>query len=82
MEYKVYITEDAERDLDSFIYYLLFEKLNEQAAANLLDDFEITKNRLSLIAGSLKLCNNEQLITKTLQKSNNILHFQPVKSLS
>ena len=43
MEYKVVITSDAEDDLDEFIRYLLYEKQSEQAASNVLDDFEATK---------------------------------------
>ena len=42
MDYKVLITTDAEEDLDRIIRYLLFEKQNNQAAANVLDDFEAT----------------------------------------
>lgn len=74
MEYKVYITEDAERDLDSFIYYLLFEKLNEQAAASLLDDFEATKKQLSLVAGSLNPCTNEKLKAQGYKRINFLYH--------
>lgn len=33
MDYKVIITEDAEADMDGFLHYLLFERENEQAAA-------------------------------------------------
>lgn len=40
MDYKVIVTEDAETDMDRFINYLLFEKKNDQAASNLIDDFE------------------------------------------
>lgn len=61
MDYKVVITSDAEEDLDGFIRYLLFEKQNEQAASHLLDDFEATKQSLSRVAGSLKLCDNPKL---------------------
>lgn len=61
MEYKVLITTDAEADLDTFIQYLLFEKKSEQAASNLIHDFEITKDCLSRAAGSLKLCDNPRL---------------------
>lgn len=57
MVYKVLITEDAEKDLDHFIQYLLFVKNNPQAASNVLDDFEQTKKRLSQVAGSLKYRN-------------------------
>lgn len=38
MDYRVIITEDAEADMDGFVYYLLFEKKNEQAAGKLMDD--------------------------------------------
>ena len=61
MDYKVVLTENAENDLDIFINYLLFEKKNEQAARNLLDDFEITIKKLSMVAGSLKYCDNARL---------------------
>ena len=40
MDYRVVMMEGAEEDLDKFVVYLLFEKKNEQAARNLLDDFE------------------------------------------
>ena len=46
MDYNVVITSDAEKDLDSFIHYLLFEK---------------TKQILSVVAGSLNYCANSQL---------------------
>ena len=32
MDYKVFLTEDAENDLNQYIEYLLFVKKNEQAA--------------------------------------------------
>lgn len=47
------ITSDAEEDLDRFIRYLLFVKQNPQAAANVLNDLEETKQNLSGIAGSM-----------------------------
>ena len=46
MDYKIVLMRDAEEDLDRFIAYLLFEKKSEQAARNLLNDFEATKARL------------------------------------
>ncbi len=55
MDYNIVITADAEADLDGFIQYLLFEKKNEQAAKNVLDDFEATKEYLKNVAGSLNL---------------------------
>ena len=46
MDYKVVLMQNAENDLDSFITYLLFEKKSEQAARNLLNDFEATNKSL------------------------------------
>lgn len=61
MDYDVIITSDAENDLNRYIRYLLFEKGNEQAASNLLDDFEETVQALSSVAGNLKFCENPRL---------------------
>ena len=61
MDYKVLITSDAEADLDGFIRYLLYEKKSEQAASNLLNDFEATKQTLAKVADRLKLCDNPKL---------------------
>ena len=49
MEYDVVLTADAEEDLDRFVRYLLFEKKNEQAASNVLNDFEATKQSLARV---------------------------------
>ena len=51
MDYKIVLMSGAEEDLDSFITYLLFEKKSDQAARNLLNDFEATKVILSNVAG-------------------------------
>ena len=72
MEYKVVITSDAEEDLERFIRYVLFVKQNPQAADNILDDFEKTKQSLSNIAGSLKPCDNPHLNALGYSK----MHFQ------
>ena len=61
MDYKIVVTIDAEEDLDRFIKYLLFEKNSIQAAKNVLDDFEATKDIMRSVAGSLKLCDNPKL---------------------
>ena len=61
MEYKVVITSDTEEDLDRFVRYLLFVKQNPQAATNVLNDFEKTKQSLSNIAWSLQPCENPHL---------------------
>ena len=47
MAYKIVLMQNAENDLNSFISYLLFEKKSEQAAGNLLNDFE-AKNSVTI----------------------------------
>lgn len=74
MDYKVFVTEDAEADLDSFIRYLLFVKKSRQVAKNVLDDFEATKELLSHVAGSLKYCENPHLREKGYRRINFLSH--------
>lgn len=74
MDYRVVMMEGAEKDLDRFVVYLLFEKKNEQAARNLLDDFEKTKISLSNVAGSLKLCGNPKLKELGYRRINFMTH--------
>lgn len=74
MDYKIFITEDAEKDLDRYVRYLLFEKKSEQAAGNLLDDFEATKNSLSRVAASLKVCDNPHLKELGYRRINFLAH--------
>lgn len=78
MDYKVLVSEDAEKDLDNFVKYLLFVKKNEQVARNLPDDFEITKQNLSRVAGSLKDCTNPRL-KKFGYKRINFMIFQELQ---
>ncbi len=61
MAYKVVVTEDAEKDFDGFLYYLINVKKNPQAASHLIKCFENTKSILEEAANSLKLCENKKL---------------------
>lgn len=74
MDYKVVVTEDAEADLDRFVKYLLFEKRSEQAARNLLDDFENTIHSLEQVAGNLKYCENPRLQKAGYKRINFMTH--------
>ena len=74
MDYKVIITEDAETDMDKFVHYLLFGKKNEQAASNLIDDFESTIAILIHSAESLKMCENQHLKELGYRRINFISH--------
>ena len=74
MEYKVVLTPDAEADLDGFIKYLLYEKSSEQAASNVMNDFENTIKNLSIVAGSLKLCDNPHLKELGYRRMNFMSH--------
>lgn len=70
MDYKVIVTEDAETDMDRFINYLLFEKKNNQAASNLIDDFEDTIITLTHAAESFKVCENQHLMELGYRRIN------------
>ena len=74
MDYKIVLMSDAEEDIDRFITYLLFEKKSEQAARNLLNDFEATKTSLANVADSLKLCDNPKLRALGYRKINFLSH--------
>lgn len=54
MDYRVVVSQDAKDDLEKYVSYLALEKCNMQAAVNLLDDYDKTIDKLSLVAGNLK----------------------------
>lgn len=74
MVYNVFVTIDAEEDLNRYIKYLLFDKRSEQAARNVLDDFEVTVEKLKTVAGSLKLCENPRLKELGYHRINFLSH--------
>lgn len=66
--WSVIVTDDVERDLDNFVYYLLVEKMSDQAASALLDDYDETIIVLSKVAGSLKLLDDPELAAEGYRK--------------
>lgn len=54
----------AEMQFRDIIDYLLYELENQQAAINVVNDFDDTIARLSHTAGSLKLCDDRVLRAK------------------
>ena len=74
MDYKIVLMRDAAEDIERFVAYLLFEKKSEQAARNLLNDFEATKASLTNVAGSLKLCDNSELRELGYRRINFLSH--------
>ena len=74
MDYNVLVTKEAEEDLDRFIRYLIEEKENLQAAKNVLSDFDATIECLSLVAGSLKLCDHPKLASLGYRRINFLNH--------
>ena len=61
MTWRVITTEDVQNDLDNFVYYLLVEKLNEQAAVAVLDDYDETIEELAKVAGMMKTLEDPEL---------------------
>lgn len=59
--FDVIITPKALSQLNSYIDYLQYTLLNDQAARNVWQDAIETRDHLSKVAGSLKTCANPQL---------------------
>ena len=74
MDYRVVITIDAENDLYRHIGYILEEFKNDQAAKNVINDFEETKKSLSKSAGSLQYCVNPRLKAQGYKRINYLHH--------
>lgn len=77
MVYRVVLTSQAKTHYREIIHYLLYDLENPQAAENVADDFDGTVDRLSSIADSLKLCDDELL----RMKGYRTIHFQRHKYL-
>lgn len=68
--YKVVIVSDAKEDLRRTLDYLRNTKQSKQAAKNVKDDFVDTGKTLSVVAGSLKLCDNPKLAERGMRRIN------------
>lgn len=58
MTYNVQITPPAKHQFEMYISYILYKLKNIQAARAIRDDAKRTKQRLSVVARSLPLCEN------------------------
>ena len=68
--WKVLVADDVEEDLSEFVHYLLFEKMSEQAANAVLEDYDETLDELESVAGSLKLVDNPRLANLGYRRIN------------
>lgn len=64
----------AKRRLDMYVYYTIETLKNRQAAKEILADAKATKNRLSQIAVSLKICDNPILAKNKYRKIKFLKH--------
>ena len=77
MEYDIILSTQAQTQIREIIDYLFNDLKNQQAAINVMDDFEDTILRLSHTAGSLKFCDDSTLRTKGYRT----IHFRKHKYL-
>ncbi len=68
--YNVVISPKAISQLNSYIDYLQYVLLNEQAARNVWQDAMETRQMLSIVAGSLGLCEDPRLRKHTYRQIN------------
>ena len=73
-QYKVVVLADAKRDLLRYIDYLRYVKKNLQAARNVMQDYKKTRERLSLVAGSLQDSENILLKRRGLRRMKFLKH--------
>jgi len=74
---KVVLTSQAKAHFREIIHYLRYELESQQTATNVTNDFEETIDQLSMIAGSLKLYDDEVLRAKGYRT----IHFKQHKYL-
>lgn len=74
MEFKIVLTRQAQLDFRNITHYLLYELKSEQAAISVTNDMEHTIERLSYIAGGLKLCDAPISVTLDIvQYTSNVI---------
>ncbi|MCM1234709.1 MAG: type II toxin-antitoxin system RelE/ParE family toxin [Ruminococcus flavefaciens] len=72
MQYKVEISDLADRQYDKFLNYIYNVLMNPQAAVSIMQDFDDTIKILEEQADSLGYCNSERLRKLGFHK----IHFQ------
>lgn len=74
MGYKVIIMPPAKRRLDMYVFYTIETLGNKQAAKAILADAGETKKKLSMVADSLKICDNPVLAKHGYRKIKFVKH--------
>lgn len=64
MDYEVVLSDRASAQAEGILDYIFYELENAQAMHSVERDMKETTERLSHVAGSLKLCEDEALRTK------------------
>ena len=72
--YKVVAAERALKDIRRITNYLMYDKMNPQAAKSVFDDFFQTAEKLSYIADILPVSYNSDLRTRGLIRMNFLHH--------
>lgn len=70
MVYKVIITEQSQQQFERYLVYIVNQLRNQQAAKNLLLDYRNTRKQLSIVAGSLRLMDDNDLKSMGYRKIN------------
>lgn len=72
MQYRIEISELAEKQYDNILNYLLNRKKNPQAISNVMEDFDYTVGQLKSKADVFGYCRDERLRAMGFRK----LHFK------
>lgn len=74
MDYKIYVTDFAKEQLDSYISYIVDKLKNKQAAKAVMDDYCDTISALSICAGSLALLQDKDFRALGYRRINFFKH--------
>lgn len=66
--YTVKITDKAEKMMEQYLAYLVYEKQNMQAAMAVSDDYDDTVEKLETVAGSFQYCDAADLRKREIRK--------------
>lgn len=70
MQYRIEISELAEKQYDNILNYLLNRKKNPQAVSNVMEDFDYTVGQLKSKADVFGYCRDERLRAMGFRKSH------------
>ncbi|MGM9528517.1 MAG: type II toxin-antitoxin system RelE/ParE family toxin [Phascolarctobacterium sp.] len=68
MDFKIIISENAARQLENILDYLIYRLHSPQAASNVLNEIEAAYTQMQYMADSMPYCQDRYLLSKGYRK--------------